>query len=175
MNLGTLLGAGNSFFGGGQPVAYRLHKLALPIFNVGRNPFTPSAPEEKSTSKTMENKVSAPAKPVAPAKVAAPVVTPTVTAPKVTAPKFAAPVVAAKPARAGWTAKLNPFRAPEPEKASPVAVQPELSLDAVKVVHNDLSDADVEIVPVKSHVEAPAPVLPPARRAWVYLGESVVK
>ena len=70
---------------------------------------------------------------------------------------------------------MNPFRAPEPEKAMPVAVQPELSLDAVKVVHNDLSDADVEIVPVKSHVEAPAPVLPPARRAWEYLGESVVK
>jgi hypothetical protein len=55
-------------------------------------------------------------------------------------------------------------------------VQPEFSLDAVKVVHNDLADADIEIVPVKSHAAAPAvPVLPPARRAWEYLGESLLK
>jgi hypothetical protein len=37
-------------------------------------------------------------------------------------------------------------------------VQPDLSLDAVKVVHNDLSDADVEVVPVKSRSAAPASV-----------------
>jgi hypothetical protein len=175
MNLGKLLGAGNSFFGGGQPLAYRLNGLALPKFNAERNPFTPKAPEEKTPAKNMENTFSAPANAVAPAKVAVPVVTPGVVAPKVVVPKPAAPLVAAKPVRAGWTAKLNPFRTPEPEKARPVAVQPELSLDAVKVVHNDLSDADVEIVPVKSHAAAPAPVLPPARRAWEYLGESVVK
>jgi hypothetical protein len=36
------------------------------------------------------------------------------------------------------------------------AVQTELSLDAVKVLHNDLSDADVEVVPVKSRTLAPA-------------------
>jgi hypothetical protein len=101
---------------------------------------------------------------------------------KTTAPVFArtpkpAPQPAAKPARAAWTAKLNPFRAPEPVAPQlPAAVQPELSLDAVKVVHNDLSDADVDIVPVKSHA-APiaAPVLPPARHAWEFLGESVLK
>ena len=29
-------------------------------------------------------------------------------------------------------------------------VQPEFSLERVKVVHNDLADADVEMVPVKS-------------------------
>ena len=33
-------------------------------------------------------------------------------------------------------------------------VQSELSLDAVKVLRNDLSDADVEIVPVKSRTVA---------------------
>ena len=34
------------------------------------------------------------------------------------------------------------------------AVQAELSLDSVKVVHNDLSDADVEVVPIKSRPAA---------------------
>ena len=82
---------------------------------------------------------------------------------------------AAKPAKAGWTTRLNPFRPPEPV-APPVAEQTELSLDTVKVVHNDLADADVEIVPVKSHTEQPAaPVLAPARQAWEYLGENLLK
>jgi hypothetical protein len=50
-------------------------------------------------------------------------------------------------------------------------------LNAVKVMHNDLTDADVEIVPVKSHANAPVevPILPPARRAWEYLGENVME
>jgi hypothetical protein len=56
-------------------------------------------------------------------------------------------------------------------------MQPELSLDSVKVVHNDLSDVDVEIVPIKSR----APVamaradLPPARKTWEVLGERIMK
>jgi hypothetical protein len=56
-------------------------------------------------------------------------------------------------------------------------MQPELSLNAIKVMHNDLADADVEMVPMKSHAEAmvSAPVLHPARRAWEYLGENLVK
>ncbi|HEX4350212.1 MAG TPA: hypothetical protein VH251_07485 [Verrucomicrobiae bacterium] len=88
-------------------------------------------------------------------------------------PSIAQPV--AKPAKAGWTTRLNPFRPPEPV-APPVAEQTELSLDTVKVVHNDLADADVEIVPVKSHTEQPAaPMLPPARQAWEYMGENLLK
>ena len=57
------------------------------------------------------------------------------------------------------------------------AVQVELSLEAVKVVHNDLADADIEIVPVKSRTDATpeAPMLPPARAAWEFLGERLVK
>ena len=47
-----------------------------------------------------------------------------------------------------WTFKRNPFAS----RAVTVAVQPvvqsELSLDAVKVVRNDLSDADLELVPL---------------------------
>jgi hypothetical protein len=127
MNLGKLLGAGKSFFGGGRAVKYRAGKGGLPKFNAGKNPFT-SKPSEP----------------------AAPVVAPETQ--KVSATSVAAP----KPVRAaGWAGKLNPFRAPEPVAPMP-NVQPELlSIDAVKVLHNDLSDADVEVVPVRSRTVTP--------------------
>jgi len=160
MKLSTLLGVGNSVFGGGQPVAYRLNKFGLPKFNAGKNPFVPKKPDAPAAPK-VENKI------VAPVKAVAPVFAPA---------KKAAVPSPVKPARAGWTARLNPFRAPAPVAPPPLAVQPELSLDSVKVVHNDLTDADVDIVPVKSHAAEPAtPVLPPARQAWEFLGESIVK
>jgi hypothetical protein len=52
-------------------------------------------------------------------------------------------------------------------------VQSELSLDSVKVVHNDLSDADVEVVPIKSRTasEATVPDLPPPTQPWEFLAE----
>ncbi|MGH7943266.1 MAG: hypothetical protein ACREFR_19580 [Limisphaerales bacterium] len=49
------------------------------------------------------------------------------------------------------------------------ATQTELSLDAIKVIHNDLSDVDVEIVPIKSRTgatESPAP-----KKTWEIVGE----
>ena len=161
MNLGKLLGTGKTFFGGGDSVAYRLNRrIALPKFNEGKNPFAPK-PAEPTPAAVPEAK-----------KATAPVAAVAATAQKVLAKP------AAKPARPGWTTKLNPFRAPAPV-APPAhrAEQPELSLDAVKVMHNDLADADIEIVPVKSHAAAPmtAPVLPPARQAWEFLGESLMK
>jgi len=80
----------------------------------------------------------------------------------------------AKQSRPGWTTRLNPFRPPEPEMP-PVAEQTQFALDSVKVVHNDLTDADVEVVPVKSHAQVPPAVLPPTRQAWEYLGEKLLK
>jgi hypothetical protein len=52
-------------------------------------------------------------------------------------------------------------------------VQSELSLDSVKVVHNDLSDADVEVVPIKSRPasEPVVPDLPPPTQPWEFLAE----
>ncbi len=128
MNLGKLLGAGKSFFGGGRAVKYRADKNGgLPKFNAGKNPFV--------------------SKPAEPAPVA-PSVTKQISAPSVAAPK---PVRAAN-----WAGKLNPFRASTPPPAVPVkAEQVEFSLNAVKVLHNDLSDADVEVVPVKSRTVTP--------------------
>lgn len=47
--------------------------------------------------------------------------------------------------------------------------QTELSLDSVKVVHNDLSDVDVEIVPIKSR--ASTSELPAPKKSWEFVGE----
>jgi hypothetical protein len=94
------------------------------------------------------------------------------------------PVVAAPagPVRATtWVNRLNPvslFRsAPADADKNVATVQTELSLEKVKVVHNDLTDADVEIVPLKSR-PAPGPMLadlPPAKRSWEVLGERIMK
>jgi hypothetical protein len=163
MKLGELLGAGKTFFGGKDMARYHRNKrVYLPKFN--------------------EDKYSFPAEPVASApaaklKMAAPVAVPT--------PKIPVSAAGTRPARGtSWKSRLNPFRAPA-VVAPPLsgAEQPELSLAAVKPVGNDLSDADVEIVPVRSHtvtavtvVAAPeVPMLKPAREAWEFLGERLVK
>ena len=164
MNLGKLLGAGKTFFGGGKPSEYRQDKrFYLPKFNAAKNPFTPKPAEPAPAAAAPEMK-----------KVSAP----KFSAPFAASPQKTATVAAAKPARAAWTARLNPFRVPEPVAPPLVgAVQPELSLDAVKVVHNDLADADIEIVSVKSRASAPvaAPLLSPAREAWEFMGESLLR
>ncbi len=159
MKLGKLLGAGKTFFGGKKAIAYHADKrVYLPKFNTAKNPFTP-----KSAGATP---VGAPAVKPGSVPVAARV-SPT----PVPATPRAARVTS-------WADKLNPFRAPEPVRpASYQAVQVELSLDAVKVVHNDLADADIEIVPVKSR-PAPAPempMLPPSRTAWEFMGERLAE
>ena len=57
-----------------------------------------------------------------------------------------------------WTLFKNPFtRPPKPKPAARAAdnpVQPELSLDTVKPVRNDLSDADLELVQAARKVPA---------------------
>lgn len=157
MNLGKLLGAGKSFFGGGGSVKYREDRRAyLPKFNTEKNPFCPrqadSVPEPAKTQKIPEISTKTQKIPLAPAP---------------------------RPVRTtSWTEKLNPFRAPQPAAVPMVgAVQSELSLDAVKVIRNDLMDADIEVVPVKSQtISAPeTPALPPARHSWEFLGEKLVK
>jgi hypothetical protein len=180
MNLGKLLIAGNSFFGGGRKAEYRLDKhVSLPKFNEGRNPFAPKGAEPAEPAKAEQTAAA----PVAAVQKAPP---PYAFKPKPLkrggrllspSPVPATAVAqAAKPARTGWSLRLNPFRAREVSVPSASAVQSELTLNAVKVVHNDLADADVEVVPVKSHTEVvETPVLPPARRAWEYVGENLLK
>ncbi|MEI9963027.1 MAG: hypothetical protein WDM76_18515 [Limisphaerales bacterium] len=79
---------------------------------------------------------------------------------------------------ATWTSKLNPaslWRSAEPA-AGQRPVQTELSLEKVKVVHNDLTDADVEVVPMKSRpARQKMPDLPPAKQSWELLGERLLR
>jgi hypothetical protein len=160
MNLGKLLGAGRSFFGGSVVVSYREDKrVYLPKFNSLKNPFEPKSAGE-ATTVALPN----------PATAVRPVAAPQVSPAKL--PVFTAP----KPARAGnWADRFNPFRGPEPVAPELVKpVQTELSLQAVKVLHNDLSDADVEVVPVKSRTMAavPAPQLLATRQPLEFFAEN---
>lgn len=87
-------------------------------------------------------------------------------APKASAPDHAKVVGVKKRAPLGWVKKLNPLKLlptqTEGRKKSSRAgtarppVQAELSLEKVKVMRNDLSDADLEIMPVKPTI-LPAP------------------
>jgi hypothetical protein len=96
-----------------------------------------------------------------------------------------------------WLKKLNPlvwFGDRKPAEPKPAVhrfdkkpVQGELSLENIKVMRNDLSDADVEVVPKKalpmqdiplpgaSAAAMAIPELPPATNAWEYLGERLLR
>lgn len=58
-----------------------------------------------------------------------------------------------------WTFQRNPFATRAVTVAVRPAVQSELSLDAVKVVRNDLSDADLELVPLLKRAASSAPLV----------------
>ncbi len=167
MNLGKLLGSGKSFVNDGKAAAYRADKrVYLPKFVSPKNPFAAEAQAEL---------------PKPPAEItAAPVK-------KITMPKWAKtekmPTFppAPKPA-ATWTSRLNPislWRGSQTDAAQTAVrpVQTELSLEKVKVVHNDLTDADVEVVPMKSRPArgSSVPELPPAKQSWEILGERMLE
>jgi hypothetical protein len=127
MSFGKLLASGKSFVNGRSKAAYRENKrVYLPKFGLSKNPFTPPVQTELPKAEVTES--------VAPCEIAA----------------------SMQPAKSltAWTRKLNPisvWRDSQEGKSAPhPVIQAELSLDTVKVVHNDLSDADVEIVPIKS-------------------------
>lgn len=126
MNLGKLLGV--NIFGGRRPTAYREDKrVYLPKFNAASTPTATG---------------------VVPAVLSRSPSVPTVRSPSTPTPRAT-----------GGLARLNPFRSAT--SAAPVvplavrAVQAELSLASVKVVQNDLADADIEVVPVRSRTVAP--------------------
>jgi hypothetical protein len=162
MNLGKLLVAGRSIKSGCDKISYRVNKhVYLPKFGLAQNPFksppatAPAGPQSEIIAALIP-------------KVVAPVEAKT--------PKL--PTLAPGPVRAtSWASKLNPismWRGPAlATRSDQGPVQSELSLDSVKVVHNDLSDADVEVVPIKSRTagEATVPVLPPPTKAWEFLAE----
>ena len=153
MNLGKLLAAGKSIIGGSREISYRISDRSyLPKFISPKNPFVPPPVRTE------------PAPVVAATPVKSRMASDGTKTQKL--PAFAR----ALPRKQSWVKKLNPLsfwrdaRPATPEK-SLRPLQAELSLDRVKVVHNDLSDADVEIVPIKSRTlpGAAEPILPPAQ------------
>jgi len=166
MNLAKLLAAGKSIVNGREEILYRANKrVYLPKFGPIQNPFQPSA--GAVSARPGPDAVAAPVR-----KDVAPVAAKTQKLP----PWPPGPTRASS-----WASKLNPIslwrEAPaEPENPRP-PVQSELSLDSVKVMHNDLSDADVEVVPIKSRTAAETglPVLPPPEKAWEFLAERMFR
>ena len=167
MNLGKLLAAGKSIIGGSREVSYRVSdRVYLPKFISPKNPFTPvSSPEPPPQD------VPGPAK-----KSSAPDGKKTQKLPRLSKFRW-------RPLTRGSRFKLFSFwrrSAARTQQKIQGPMQAELSLDRVKVVHNDLSDADVEIVPIKSRTGSPAPdpaepVLTPANGAdsWSRLGAKI--
>jgi hypothetical protein len=161
MNLGKLLVAGKSVINGCAEVSYRANRhVYLPKFGLAQNPF--KSPDEAEPAKPVAETVAAPIK-----KTAPPVAAKTQKIPPWPRPTRAT----------SWASKLNPismWRGSAPAAPSvPCPVQSELSLDSVKVVHNDLSDADVEVVPIKSRTadKTAVPTLPPPEKSWEFLAE----
>jgi hypothetical protein len=158
MKLVKLFAAGKNIVGGREEISYRVNKhVYLPKFGSAKNPF--KFPVETEPAKAVA--AAAPVK-----KEAAPIVAKT-------QKLLTLPAAPSRPA--SWVDKLNPISLwrdlPEPDVQP--SVQAELSLDGVKVVHNDLSDADVKVVPIKSRTvrEMAVPVLPPPKKSWEFLAE----
>ena len=132
-------------WGWGDESRYRMvQPLRLPKFISPKNPF--ASPVEKPAVESL-------APPVAEKPASGMVKTQKI--PAWPAQEKPAPVGSAREKQAPtWTDKLNPFSyfrgSQSPAKKSAGPIQPELSLERVKVLQNDLSDADVEIVPIKS-------------------------
>ena len=188
MKLGTLLAAGKSLAlrrRGESP--YRANKqFYLPKFGSPKNPF--ASANQSGEAISPEPAAAAPVK--TPITVAAaktqklPTFSPAPRAannPSGTARK---PALPARPPRrsVNWMSRLNPFAsgsalpAARGEQAK-IAVQAELSLDAVKVLRNDLSDVDIEIVPLKSRApdDGKAPGREPEKKPWGLLGARLLK
>jgi hypothetical protein len=168
MNLGKLLGAGKSFVSGGNAAAYRTDKrVYLPQFVSPKNPFAHPAvvPTQAELPKPPVENSSVPVKKITPSWVKTQKM----------------PVLAVQGATARkttWVSKLNPvsiFRAAPPMANDATPVQVELSLEKVKVVHNDLTDAEVEVVPMKSRPAREPAAAQPNKKSWTDLGERIMK
>jgi len=208
MSLGKLLTTGKSLVGLSHANSrYQLQKGALPKFESVKNPFAPKTQAEPAEREPQLPKLSADEVPAASSKE-----TPRLSAlgalivdreASVTASRNSQPAetpTVAAPVDS-WLKKINPmvwFGNRKPAEAKPAIprfnkpqapLQGELSLDNIKVMRNDLSEADVEVVPMKSRapkmVAMPTPSqggaaamaipeLPPATRAWEFIGEHLM-
>jgi hypothetical protein len=173
MNRLRLLTTGNSLVGLKQSEShYRvMPERLLPKFGPAKNPFTPSntprpaCPEADSrmvcATAPAQERVKVPQVPVRNSSGPTGVVTmklPAILTDSNGSERKGGLQVRTETFAIKWAGKLRTFfsrTARMPAKvilSSPtkLAVQGELSLDSIKVVRNDLSDADLEIVPLKS-------------------------
>ena len=173
MSLGRLLTSGKSLVGlNDGECRYQMRaKNLLPKFGSDKNPFDgkrvvqPAAPAPAETLQSeFSRRLPAPAAKVG--KSNAPVAaaeTKPAAAPAKSEPAAKKESMFTKVA--ALLRKLNPLNGRKAKSSSSIPrfdkapVQTELSLDRIKVVRNDLSEADVEIVPVKIAVQSkPEPV-----------------
>ncbi len=167
MSLGRLLTAGRSLVGGNNSgVQYRMTSpKAMPKFGSAKNPFRSTASPEAASDEAPQASLVLPPAP-----------------PEQATEKRVESLALVAVRRAGkasgwlknWSEKLSGwFSRSQPKLAKSAVprfekppVQAELSLDRIKVVRNDLSDADLEIVPVRpapgSSKPAEAQPKPPA-------------
>jgi len=155
MRMLRLLAAGKSLVGLKPPTArYQMtDPRALPKFGLANNPYQPKANPAVPPSPAPETKHSA-----ALNTENSPSPTPVAVKPDEGASRITHHASRA-PRESRLTKVLSgllPRRTPSPRQAS-VPVQAELTLDKVRVVRNDLSDTDLEIVRAK---KSPAPQAP---------------
>jgi hypothetical protein len=183
MKLGKLLAAGKSIMNVRAEVSYRASKqVYLPKFGAAKNPFKN---ETAAASPETAAVLNSTAMPSAPGPTRAENLETRAAAPinEITAIAQELPPLPAisEKKKASWAGKLNPasifrhipgksgLKPADGEKTT--ATQAELSLDTVKVVHNDLRDAEVEVVPMKSR-SAPQEGQP-SKTSWETLGEQL--
>jgi hypothetical protein len=171
MSLGKLLTSGKCLVGLQDAEGrYEMRtKNLLPKFGSDKNPFSRTKPQSLQSS--VVEKIPTIARTMTTAEITAAQLKETKRLPVVTAIKTTEPMISkvALPARAlGWLkewtkqARLLSGKFRRRSKTTPPAalpsgkapVQVELSLDKIKVVRNDLSDGDLEVVPVKISVKS---------------------
>jgi hypothetical protein len=205
MSLGKLLTTGKSLVGlHNANGRYHLQKGALPKFESSKNPFA-SKPQADVSEREPQLPKMTPAE-IAAANLKKTQLLPVLGETKVVARQElqpAQPMKQAEPVKVaaavdGWLKKINPMvwlGNRKPAEAKPAIprfskgqapVQGELSLDNIKVMRNDLSETDVEVVPAKPRPVVPqpsgdaaaavmtVPELPSAKRALDYLNDRLL-
>lgn len=214
MSLGKLLTTGKSLVGlHNANGRYHLRKGALPKFESSKNPFASKLPADVSEREPQLPKMT-PAE-IAAANLKKTQLLPVLGEAKVTMKqevvakqelqpeKPAQPMKQVEPVKVaaavdGWLKKINPMvwlGNRKPAEAKPAVprftkgqgpIQGELSLDNIKVMRNDLSETDVEVVPAKPRPVVPqpsgdaaaavmtVPELPSAKRALDYLNDRLL-
>jgi hypothetical protein len=185
MSLGRLLTAGKSLVGiKDSDHRYQMRaRHLLPTFGAGKNPFAAPAAAETAVAGPS---TPAPAPARSPAETAAAQLKETKVLPTTTAPalepkpvrpessvfksasnlcKSALQSLASgirKLKRAPRIPRVAPSKPAAGARSGKSAVQGELSLENIKVVRNDLSDTDVEMVPARSPARSRARAAQPA-------------